>query len=149
MARPPLPVVGWREWIQLPDWDLVIKAKVDTGARTSAIHAENVTDVDVDGVPHVSFDVLPHQHLDDLVRVRAVLVDRRTVRSSTGHEELRRVVRTPIRVGGKDAPPFPIELTLTSRDSMGFRMLLGRAAVRRRYLVDPGRSFVQAPRRRR
>ncbi len=128
-------VIGWREWVGLPDLGVTIKAKVDTGARTSALHAEDVV---VEGdLAH--FTVLPVQRDDDLlVRVTAPIVDRRQVRSSSGAAEERLVVRTRAQLHGR---VWPIELTLARRDVMGFRMLLGRAAVRRRFLVDPGTSY--------
>jgi len=89
----------------------------------------------------VRFQVHPiqrnHRHI---VTVKATLLDQRLVRSSVGHEQLRPVVATPVQVGKQI---YPIELTLTSRDAMGFRMLLGRQAVRDRFLVDPGRSYLQ------
>lgn len=134
-------VVGWREWVHLPDLgDAVVKAKVDTGARTSAIHA---TDIVRDG-PRVSFTLHPHQRDDeDAVRVSAPLVDVRDVRSSSGETDERYVVRTTIHLHRRR---WAIELTLANRDDMGFRMLLGRTAVRGRFLVDPAVSYL-SPRR--
>ena len=129
-------VIGWREWVRLPDLDIVVMAKVDTGARTSAIHA---TDIERrDDVMH--FTVHPHQRDDDdEVRVTAPLVDVREVRSSSGATSERFVVRTPVTLHRRR---WLIELTLASRDDMGFRMLLGRTAVRGRFLVDPGVSYL-------
>jgi hypothetical protein len=138
----PLPLLGWREWVHLPGFGQEqIKAKVDTGARSSALHA-----LDIDRVegPHgtlVHFTILPRQKSrDSELRISAPLVDRRQVRSSSGTEEFRPVVRILIEIGGIR---WPIEVTLTRRDRMGFRMLLGRTAIRGRFLVDPGRSFIQ------
>lgn len=134
-------VAGWREWVALPaldvDW---VKAKVDTGARSSAIHAYDVAVTHRDGVDIASFEIHPWQRSDlDARRVELPVLDRRTVRSSTGHEEERLVVRTTIRIVGLD---LDAELTLANRDDMGFRMLIGREALRGRVLVDPGRSYL-------
>jgi hypothetical protein len=135
------PVVGWREWVALPDLGAdAVKAKVDTGARSSSLHAWDVVEEERDGSTWVRFVLHPVQN-DTGVRVAAAapLVDRREVRSSNGVAERRPVIRTHVVLAGQT---FPIELTLTRRDEMGFRMLLGRSALRRRFLVDPGRSFL-------
>lgn len=135
-------VLGWREWLSLPDLSpSPVKAKIDTGARTSTLHAFGLSQHQRDGAPWVSFEVHPVQRS----RLQATAVSYpvkgfRRVRSSSGHSELRPVIRTPVQIGDHN---FDIDVTLTSRDEMGFRMLLGRAAVRRRFLVDAGRSFVQ------
>lgn len=135
----PLPsglVIGWREWVDLPELGMVIKAKVDTGARTSAL---NAFDISRDG-DMVSFTVHPHQRDDDDERrVCAPLVDVREVRSSSGATSERFVVRTPVHLHRRT---WSIELTLANRMDMGFRMLLGRTAMRRRFLVDPGVSYL-------
>ena len=142
MFEPTLgPVAGWREWVSLPaldvDW---VKAKLDTGARSSALHAHDLVVVQRDGVEVASFEVHPWQRSTlDARRVELPVVDRRAVRSSTGHEEERIVVRTTIRLVGLDVDA---ELTLANRDEMGFRMLVGREALRGRILVDPGRSYL-------
>jgi hypothetical protein len=129
-------VVGWREWVTLPELGITVKAKVDTGARTSAIHA---VDVARDG-ELVTFTVHPHQRDDDdPVRVTLPLVDVREVRSSSGEAVERHVVKTWAKLGRRR---WQIELTLASRDEMGFRMLLGRTAVRGRFLVDPAASYL-------
>jgi hypothetical protein len=140
--RPPLPVVGWREWVALPGLGIGrIKAKVDTGARSSALHALDLETVERDDGTWVRFTVLPIQrsHQGE-VRVEAPLVDWRSVRSSSGRAEMRPVIRVDVEVGGHR---FPVEMTLTRRDQMGFRMLLGRTAIRRRFVVDAGRSYLQ------
>jgi hypothetical protein len=131
------PVIGWREWVGLPDLGVDwVKAKVDTGARSSSLHA---WDIDVDG-DMVRFSVHPMQDDDELVvQAEAELIEHREVRSSNGDVEERPVIRTVAVLRGEG---IPIELTLSRRDEMGFRMLLGRSAVRRRFLVDPGRSFL-------
>lgn len=136
-------VAGWREWVGLPDLGVDwVKAKVDTGARSSALHAYDISVVEHDGLEHVRFEIHPWQRSElDARRVELPIVDRRSVRSSTGHEEERLVVRTTIRIVGLD---LDAELTLTNRDEMGFRMLVGREALRGRALVDPGRSYLGA-----
>lgn len=137
-----LPAIGWREWGSLPRLGVDrIKVKIDTGARTSAIHAFKIRPFEEDGAEHVSFLLHPAQrHKYPEVACRARVHDRRLITSSTGHRQLRYVILTDMRLGDH---VFPIELTLTSRDEMGFRMLLGREAVRRRFLVDPGGSYLQ------
>lgn len=141
---PPKPAritVGWREWVALPDLQLpAIKVKVDTGAKTSAIHAEDIVITRKGDKRFVTFTVLPFQRSKaGAVRVKARLIDQRGVRSSNGKQEIRPVIETTLRVG---AAEWPIELTLTRRDVMGFRMLLGREAMRGHILVDPQRSYV-------
>jgi hypothetical protein len=132
---------GWREWVGLPELGIErIKAKVDTGARTSALHAFSVRDFEEDGKPRVEFKMHPNQGDDETVIVcRADIKDQRVVRDSGGHEEKRWVIETPVRIGTET---WPIEITLTARDDMLFRMLLGRTAMKGRALVDPSRSFL-------
>jgi hypothetical protein len=138
----PRTLIGWREWIHLPDlldggW---IKAKVDTGARTSALHAWDVERFDRDGAAWVRFSLHPRQHDDEhVVQAEARLVEEREVRSSNGEVEVRPVVETTLALGGER---YVIELTLTKRDQMGFRMLLGRTGMARHLLVDPGSSYL-------
>lgn len=135
-------IVGWREWIALPGIGIErVKAKIDTGARTSSLHAFGVRLEQRDGLVVASFEVHPEQRSTrGTVRVELPVVEQRFVRSSSGHAERRPVVRTDVRLG---ATTWPIELTLTRRDAMGFRMLLGREALRGRAVVDPARSFLQ------
>lgn len=137
----PTAVAGWREWVSLPDLGLQwVKAKLDTGARSSAIHAYDLEESRRDGASWVTFDIHPWQRSDlDATRVDLPVIDRRVVRSSTGHEEERLVVATTVRVVGLD---LTAELTLANRDEMGFRMLVGREAMRGLLLVDPGRSYL-------
>ena len=134
-------LLGWREWLALPELGIHrIKAKIDTGARTSALHTFGVEPYEREGVLRVRFWVHPLQRVDSVeICCEARVLDRRTVRDSGGHEEERYVIRTRVQVA---QACWPIEVTLTDRDSMGFRMLLGRTAIRRRYLVDPGRSYL-------
>jgi hypothetical protein len=139
--KPKLDQIGWREWVRLPSLSQhQIKAKIDTGARTSALHAFGLRSFDREEMRWVSFELHPHQRSAiGATRVEVPVAAYRRVKSSSGHMELRPVIVVDLRVG---LSTFPIELTLTSRDSMGFRMLLGRAALRRRYLVNPGRSYI-------
>lgn len=136
------PLVGWREWVALPDLGVAhIKAKVDTGARSSCLHAFDVRVVVENGEEWVHFIVHPLQgETDPEVPVKARLLEYRLVRSSSGHAESRPVIETTAYVGKR---AWSIELTLTNRDQMGFRMLLGRSALSRRFWVDPSRSFLQ------
>lgn len=134
------PIVGWREWAGLPELGVDhIKAKIDTGARTSALHAFDVEPFSANGAKWVRFTIHPMQRDDTLViQCEARLVDRRFVTNSGGVRERRYVIETPLRLGDEI---WPIELTLTNRDEMGFRMLIGRSAIQRRVIVDPGTSF--------
>ena len=136
-----MPVVGWREWVALPDFGIdAIKAKIDTGARTSAIHAFNIRPFVERGVPWVSFVLRPAQrHRNPSIECSAPVVDERKIRSSNGEAERRYVIETEAHLG---ETIWPIELSLTNRDELGFRMLLGREAARRQFLVDPDRSYL-------
>jgi hypothetical protein len=148
ISQRPYLIMGWREWVALPELGIeAIKAKVDTGARTSALHAFDVRIVRRGDQRFARFKVHPVQR-DSLstAESRAPLVDRRPVKNSSGEQELRPVILATIQVLGLS---WPIEITLTRRDVMGFRMLLGRQALRGRAMVDPGSSFLvsQKPRR--
>jgi hypothetical protein len=139
--RPELTAVGWREWVGLPDWGVpAIKAKIDTGARTSALHAFDIEAVQRKGEAWARFVIHPWQdsRADEVV-VEAPLLERRAVRSSSGTARVRPVVLTTVSLAGHQVP---IEVTLTRRDEMGFRMLIGRQALRRRFVVDPARSYL-------
>ena len=135
------PTVGWREWAALPELGIAaIKVKVDTGARSSVLHAFDVVRHDDPAGAWVEFAVHPLQRdACATVRTRARLLDERWVRSSSGRRTFRPVIVTRLVLGGTS---WPIELTLVRRDLMGFRMLVGREALRRRLVVDPGRSFL-------
>lgn len=133
--------MGWREWIAFPDLGIRrVKAKVDTGARSSSLHAEEIELFQLRGRMAVRFVVLPRQGSRvGAVQCEAPLHDERYIKSSNGSRELRPVIRTAISWAGE---VWEIDVTLTARDLMGFRMLLGREAIRRRHLVDPGRSYL-------
>ena len=135
------PIIGWREWVQLPNLGIQrIKAKVDTGARTSSLHAFSIKSFHENNEEKICFLIHPLQHnTDHVVQCIANVVDRRSVTDSGGHAELRYVIETPVRIGVR---VFPIEITLTERENMLFRMLLGRHALRKRFLINPARSFV-------
>ncbi|UTA47685.1 RimK/LysX family protein [Simiduia sp. 21SJ11W-1] len=139
-----LPSVGWREWVALPELGINnIKVKVDTGARTSALHTFGLELFERDGREWVRMGVHPIQKSDREWFTEAPILDKRIVRDSGGHEELRPVIETDIRLGDYT---FRAELTLTSRDNMKFRMLLGRKALEGRFLVDSQGSYLQSVR---
>lgn len=132
--------VGWREWVNLPDIDVPwIKAKIDTGAATSSLHAHHIKVFERDGAEWVRFDVRPWQAAHDLHDTELPILDRRTVRSSSGHSEERIVVVLDITMAGRTVSA---QVTLTDRSDMGFRMLIGREALKQGFLVDVARSYL-------
>ena len=133
--------LGWREWLALPDLDIAwVKAKVDTGARTSCLHTFRTEPYTVDGQRRVTFWVHPEQHnLHRVVECDAAVIDERSVTDSGGHKELRLVIETRVLLGDQS---WPIEMTLTNRDNMRFRMLLGRTAMAGRCTVMPEASYL-------
>lgn len=138
--NPPKPSIGWREWVTLPDLGVAgVKAKIDTGARSSCLHAFDIEEFERDGKTWVRFKLHPVQrNSNETVETEAELLEYRSVRSSNGHSDMRPVIVTSLRWLEQE---WPVELTLTSRDGMGFRMLLGREAVRGRFVVDAGQSW--------
>lgn len=133
-------IIGWREWASLPDLGLIaIKGKIDTGAKTSSLHAYDITLDEKGTKTYVNFKVHPLQHdFSVVVNCRALLVDKRHVTDSGGHKEERYVIRTSMVLNGIKKK---IELTLTNRESMKYRMLIGRAALKR-YYIDPTQSYL-------
>ena len=131
--------VGWREWVALPGLGIAaIKAKVDTGARTSALHTFRITPAAAPD--RLRFEIHPLPGRPDVIAAcEATIVDRRWISDSGGHRELRYIIRTPVRVG---AHTWPIEISLTDRESMRFRMLLGRTAMEGRTVVFPDASYL-------
>lgn len=134
-------IVGWREWGVLPQLGIpAIKAKIDTGARTSALHAVDIERERANGQDLVNFTVQPLQRNDSVkIRVQAPLVDIRSVSDSGGHTENRYVIKTQIVMGAMDKE---IDITLTERHSMLFRMLIGRTALADSVIVDPAASYL-------
>ncbi|SEB64834.1 Uncharacterized conserved protein [Paramicrobacterium humi] len=131
-------LVGWREWVALPGIGVPwIKAKLDTGARSSALHAFDVVELPDS---RVRFQVHPRQRSGaDAVTVECPIHDRREIRSSSGHVQSRIVVLLDIELAGRTVTA---ETTLSRRDEMGFRMLIGREALRQGFVVDSGKSFL-------
>jgi hypothetical protein len=141
MNKTELLIIGWREWVSLPNLGIgEIKAKIDTGARSSSLHAFDIHTLDFQGKQKVRFKLHPIQrNTINTVSLEVDLIEYRTVRNSGGHTELRPVILTDIQLMGKQ---WLIELTLTNRDVMGFRMLLGRQAIKGRFLIDCHQSFL-------
>lgn len=133
-------VIGKEEWCGLPELGLpAIKARVDSGAKTSSLHAFNIHTFEEDGKKYVHFDIHPIQDNRKIIQsCRGLVVDRRNVKSSSGAKETRHVIKTPIILGEET---WDIEVTLTNRDTMGYRMLIGREAMKERVLIDPEASF--------
>lgn len=134
-------IVGWRESLSLPELGIEkINAKIDTGARTSCLHAFKLETFHKEGAAWVRFWMHPQQHnTEQFVECEAPIVDERVVRDSGGHEEKRYVIRTLIMMGGQS---WAAEITLTNRENMAFRMLMGRTAMHNRIIVDPVESYL-------
>lgn len=139
----PLITIGWREYISLPEFHLpAIRAKIDTGAASSAIHATRIEYFQDGDRDMVRFNIHPHRrNIHDTVTVVAPLIEHRPIKSSTGHRQIRPVIETEICLGDQQ---WKIELNLTNRSLMGYRMLVGRQALRKRFLVDASKSFLQS-----
>ena len=135
--------IGWREWVKLPDFNIpFIKAKVDTGAKTSSLHAFELENFRKRGQDYVRFKIyLEQRKSKPSVEVEAKVHEFRNVKSSTGHQTKRPVIITTLELHGET---WPIEITLANRDEMGFRMLLGRESFRGRVLVDADKSYYSA-----
>ncbi|MGW8282510.1 MAG: ATP-dependent zinc protease family protein [Gemmatimonadota bacterium] len=135
-----MPVIGWREWVGLPDFGIAsIKAKVDTGARSSSLHAYDMRRFRRNGTDWVGFEIHPIQRNSNVsIDAEAPILEYRSVRSSSGKAAVRPVIVADVELLGLR---WPVELTLASRDEMGFRMLLGREAIRQRFVVDAGKSY--------
>lgn len=141
MSDDTLQIIGWREWFHLPELGIDhIKAKIDTGARTSALHTFDLEPYNDKGMRMVYFKVHPVQgKLHPVVECHSPLLDERTVTDSGGHKEHRFVISTQVQLGDLS---WETEMTLTNRDTMRFRMLLGRTAMAGRFLVNPKSSYL-------
>ncbi|MSP27741.1 MAG: ATP-dependent zinc protease [Methylococcales bacterium] len=137
-----LPLLGWREWVALPALNLEhIKAKIDTGARSSALHAFALEPYRKGGQRWVMFAIHPEQkHTDSVIECHAPIKDRRLVSDSGGHKQRRYVIESELLLG---QTLISAEITLTNRDNMQFRMLLGRTAMNGRFMIDPSASYLQ------
>ena len=137
----PFLIVGWKEWVSLSSLDmLAIKAKIDTGAATSSLHAYNIKYIEKDGLTYVKYEVHPIQKNRRIIKhCFSLLLAKRKVKSSSGRQQIRPVVLTTIKIGNF---AWSIELNLTNRDSMGMRMLIGREALHGRALVNPSHKFL-------
>ena len=142
MAKRALEIVGWREIVQLPELGLhAIPAKIDTGARTSSLHATILEEFERDGQRHVRFAVdFERQQVRQVCE--AVHIDWRGITSSNGESEFRRIIKTPLKIGNVR---FRAEISLADRSDMRFPMLIGRSSLRRRFVVDSGNSWLQSP----
>lgn len=138
-----LPIIGWREWISFPELGIPqVKAKIDTGARSSALHAFDIERFQDHGTSMLRFKIHPIQKDETTtIKAEAEFLDVRQVRDSGGHTEMRPVILTEIALANYS---WKVELTLTNRSSMKFRMLLGRQALRQRFVIDAGQSYLQS-----
>ena len=135
------PIIGWRELAAFPDLGIDrIHAKIDTGAKSSAVHAFQVSEITIDGEEFIDFYLHPRRRKKNPeVFCRAPLIDKRIIRSSNGQEEERYVIQTRLRMGEK---AWKIDLTLTNRDTMDFRLLIGRDALAKKFIIDPSASYL-------
>ncbi|HEY9602802.1 MAG TPA: ATP-dependent zinc protease [Allocoleopsis sp.] len=144
VVDPSLPIIGWQEAVQLPELSIKVIAKVDTGARSSALHARDIEVFWKGKKKMVRFKVEPYMTSNvqtEYIEVR--LLEQRIVKSSNGQTELRPVIKTTLKLGSET---FEIELTLTNRELMGYAMLLGRAAISNRFMIHPGKAFLLSSR---
>ena len=134
-------IIGWQEWVSLPELNIPgIKAKIDTGAKTSSLHAYNIEYVLKNGINYVIFEVHPIQRNNQIKQIcEAPLIGYKNVKSSTGIKQKRPVILTNLII---DNIKLPIELNLSNRDSMGVRMLIGRQALKGKFLVNPAHKFL-------
>lgn len=141
MKKKKIMTIGWREWVEIPEFGVTeIKAKVDTGADNSSLHAFKIERLVRDDVAWVRFEIHPKQHSKTpAIQCEARVVRERRVKNSGGRAELRPVIRTKLVVAGNEIDAL---VNLTTRDEMSFRMLLGRRTVRKHFVVDPGRSYL-------
>jgi hypothetical protein len=131
-------LVGWREYVSLTSFKLNdIKAKIDTGAKTSALHAEEIEYIQVQNKKYVKFVFTNEAGVKKKIKAR--FIEEREIKSSTGQKTIRPVVKAKIKMGKLE---FDIELTLINRDLMGFKMLIGRDALHHKFLINPSRSFL-------
>ena len=142
MTEPSLPMLGWREWVGLPALNIAhIKAKIDTGARSSALHAYTIDPYRKGGQRWVMFAIHPLQKQTDVsIECHAPIKDRRLVTDSGGHKQRRYVIETQLALGPSI---ITAEMTLTNRDSMLFRMLIGRTTMNHSFIIDPSASYLQ------
>jgi ribosomal protein S6--L-glutamate ligase len=135
-------IIGWKEWCALPSLDIPgIKAKIDTGAKTSSLHAYDIEPIQYRGETWVRFSLHPLQRHNEIVIVRkAKVTDQRYVTSSSGHRELRYVINTTLKIG---KIVKTIELTLANREKMVFKMLLGRDALTKDFIISPDKQHCQ------
>lgn len=140
----PRVLIGWNEYVDIPEWGIKrLRAKVDTGARSSALHVENIEELPRD---RVRFDVVLHRrNRERRVHVKTHIVRRGRVRSSTGHYEQRIFVRAPLQIGPIERE---VEVSLVDREKMIFRMLLGRSALAGPFVIDPAHRNLLSPRKR-
>ncbi len=134
-------IIGWKEWCSLPDLSLpAIKAKIDTGAKTSCLHAFNIELFQEDNNNFIRFNIHPVQNRKDIIKqCSAKLVDKRIISDSGAHKELRFVIRTKLIIGGEEKE---IDISLTNRAKMSCRMLIGREALRGDFIVDSEKTFL-------